>query len=39
MNPTVSTGRLSWPVLGAIVVVAALAPLYTSDFFLNVILT
>jgi branched-chain amino acid transport system permease protein len=39
VNPTVSTGRLSWPVLGAIVVVAALAPLYTSDFFLNVILT
>jgi branched-chain amino acid transport system permease protein len=39
VNPTVSTGRLTWPVLGVIVVVAALAPLYTSDFFLNVILT
>jgi branched-chain amino acid transport system permease protein len=39
VNPTVSTGRLTWPVLAAIVVVAALAPLYTSDFFLNVILT
>ena len=39
MNPTMSTGRLTWPVLGVIVVVAALAPLYTSDFFLNVILT
>jgi branched-chain amino acid transport system permease protein len=39
VNPTVSRGRLTWPVLGVIVVVAALAPLYTSDFFLNVILT
>jgi len=39
VNPTMSTGRLTWPVLGVIVVVAALAPLYTSDFFLNVILT
>jgi branched-chain amino acid transport system permease protein len=34
-----STGRLPWPALLAVVVVAALAPLYTSDFFLNVILT
>ena len=39
MNPILSRGRLSWPVLGVIVVVAALAPLYTTDFFLNVILT
>jgi branched-chain amino acid transport system permease protein len=39
VNPLVSTSRLSWPVLGVIVVVAALAPLYTTDFFLNVILT
>ena len=39
MNPNVSRSRLSWPVLGVIVVVAALAPLYTTDFFLNVILT
>jgi branched-chain amino acid transport system permease protein len=39
VNPTVSTGRLSWPVLAVIVVIAALAPLYVSDFFLNVILT
>jgi len=39
VNPTVSTGRLTWPVLAVVVVVAALAPLYTSDFFLNVILT
>jgi branched-chain amino acid transport system permease protein len=39
VNPTVSTGRLTWPVLGVIVLIAALAPLYTTDFFLNVILT
>jgi branched-chain amino acid transport system permease protein len=39
VNPLVSRGRLSWAALGIIVVVAALAPLYTSDFFLNVILT
>lgn len=39
MNPQVSTGRLTWPVLAVIVLIAALAPLYTSDFFLNVILT
>jgi branched-chain amino acid transport system permease protein len=39
LNPNVSTGRLTWPVLAVIVVVAALAPLYTTDFFLNVILT
>jgi branched-chain amino acid transport system permease protein len=39
VNPTVSTGRLPWPVLAAVVVVAAIAPLFVSDFFLNVILT
>jgi branched-chain amino acid transport system permease protein len=39
VNPTVRTGRLAWPVLAAIVALAALAPLFTSDFFLNVILT
>ena len=39
MNPNVSRGRLGWPALGVIVVLAALAPLYTTDFFLNVILT
>lgn len=39
MNPTVSTGRLAWPVLAAVVAVAAIAPLFVSDFFLNVILT
>jgi branched-chain amino acid transport system permease protein len=39
VNPTVSTGRLTWPFLAAVVLVAALAPLFVSDFFLNVILT
>ncbi len=39
MNPTVSTGRLAWPILAAAVAVAALAPLIVDDFFLNVILT
>ena len=39
MNPTVTTGRLAWPILGAVVVLAALAPLVVDDFFLNVILT
>ncbi|HKF92118.1 MAG TPA: hypothetical protein VKC52_11670, partial [Acidimicrobiia bacterium] len=39
MNPRVSTGRLPWPVLAAVVVLAAIAPLLVSDFFLNVILT
>jgi branched-chain amino acid transport system permease protein len=39
VNPLVSRGRLSWPALAIIVAVAALAPLYTSDFWLNVILT
>jgi branched-chain amino acid transport system permease protein len=39
VNPVLSRGRLSWIALAIIVAVAALAPLYTSDFFLNVILT
>jgi branched-chain amino acid transport system permease protein len=39
VNPTVSTGRLAWPILAAAVAVAALAPLIVDDFFLNVILT
>ena len=39
VNPNVSRGRLSWIALGVIVLIAALAPLYTTDFFLNVILT
>ena len=39
MNPTVSTGRLAWPILAAVVVLAALAPVVVDDFFLNVILT
>jgi branched-chain amino acid transport system permease protein len=39
VNPTVSTGRLAWPILGAVVVLAALAPVVVDDFFLNVILT
>jgi branched-chain amino acid transport system permease protein len=39
VNPTVSTGRLAWPVLAVVVAAAALAPLIVDDFFLNVILT
>ena len=39
MNPTVTTRRLAWPVLAAVVGLAAIAPLFVSDFFLNVILT
>jgi branched-chain amino acid transport system permease protein len=38
MTP-VSTGRLSWIGLAVVVVVAALVPLVTSDFFVSVILT
>jgi branched-chain amino acid transport system permease protein len=34
-----SPGRLAWPALLAVVVVAALMPVVVSDFFLNVILT
>jgi branched-chain amino acid transport system permease protein len=36
---TQSSGRTSWPVLAAVVVAAALAPLVFTDFFLSVILT
>ena len=39
MNPTVSTTKLAWPVIAAVVALAALAPLLVSDYFLNVILT
>jgi branched-chain amino acid transport system permease protein len=39
MNPTVSTRRIAWPVLAAVVLLAALAPLFVTDFFLNSILT
>ena len=39
MNPTVSRGRLSWPVLGVLVLVAALLPLVVKDFELSVIFT
>ena len=39
MNPTVSRGRLSWPVLGVLVVIAALMPLVVEDFELSVIFT
>jgi branched-chain amino acid transport system permease protein len=39
VNPTVSTGRLSWIALAVIVAIAALMPFVVSDFFLNVILT
>jgi branched-chain amino acid transport system permease protein len=39
MNPVLSTGRTSTPVLAAIVLVFALAPLVVSNFFLSVILT
>ena len=38
MTP-VSRGRASWPVIGVIVVLAALAPIVFTDFFLSVILT
>jgi branched-chain amino acid transport system permease protein len=39
VNPRVTTGRLPWPVLAAAVAIAAIAPLFVTDFFLNVILT
>ena len=41
MNPTVSTGRLAWPVFAAVVVLAVIAPFlpFMTDFWLNVILT
>jgi branched-chain amino acid transport system permease protein len=35
----VSAGRLTWPVLAVLVVLAALAPLVFDDFFVSVILT
>jgi branched-chain amino acid transport system permease protein len=34
-----TSGRMSWPVLGVVVVAAVLAPLVFTDFFLSVILT
>ena len=39
MNPTVSRDRLSWPVLGVLVVIAALMPLIVGEFELSVIFT
>ncbi len=39
MNPVVSQKGVSWPLLAAIVVLAALAPLVFDDFFVSVILT
>ncbi len=39
MNPVVSQKSISWPLLAGIVVVAALAPLIFTDFFLSVIIT
>jgi branched-chain amino acid transport system permease protein len=36
---TPSSGRMSWPVLAAVAVAAALAPLVFTDFFVSVILT
>ena len=39
MNPTVNTRRIAWPALAVVVVLAAVAPLLVSDFFLNSILT
>ena len=39
MNPTVSRSRLSWPVLGVLVLVAALMPLIVGEFELSVIFT
>ena len=39
MNPVVSQKGISWPLLAGVAVVAALAPLVLSDFFVSVILT
>jgi branched-chain amino acid transport system permease protein len=39
VNPVVSQKPLSWPVLGAVVLVFALSPLVFDDFFVSVILT
>ena len=38
MTP-VSRGRSSWATIGVVVLIAALAPLFTTDFFTSVILT
>jgi len=39
VNPTVSRSRLSWPVLGVLVLIAALLPLFVGEFELSVIFT
>jgi branched-chain amino acid transport system permease protein len=39
VNPVVSQRGVSWPVFGAVVALAALAPLVFTDFFVSVILT
>ncbi len=39
MTPTVTTGRLPWPVLAGVVALLVIAPLLLSDFYLNVIVT
>ena len=39
MNPVVSQRGVSWPLLAGVVVLAGLAPLVFSDFFVSVILT
>jgi branched-chain amino acid transport system permease protein len=39
VNPVVSQRAVSWPAFGVVVVVAALAPLIFTDFFVSVILT
>jgi branched-chain amino acid transport system permease protein len=39
VNPVVAQRGVSWPLLGAVVAIAALAPLVFDDFFVSVILT
>jgi branched-chain amino acid transport system permease protein len=39
VNPVVTQRGVSWPLLGAVVALAALAPLVFDDFFVSVILT
>jgi branched-chain amino acid transport system permease protein len=39
VNPTVSRSRLSWPVLGVLVAIAAILPLFVGEFELSVIFT
>jgi branched-chain amino acid transport system permease protein len=39
VNPVVSQKPLSWPVLGAVIVLFALTPVVFDDFFVSVILT